>query len=69
MKFGRAIIVAVKIVLATLPLYLVGVVFLIPLISSGNPVAVIVGFLLSLLGVAINTYFILEEAEKISRET
>ena len=53
MEFGRAFIVALKIFLVSFPLYLLAVVFLTPLILSGNlPIVIMIGFLLGLLGSA-----------------
>jgi len=65
MKFSRAITVAVKIYLVSFLLYLLGI----SVSFSGNlSVAIGVGLLLALFVLVITVYFILEEAEKISKE-
>lgn len=76
MEFDRAMTVAVKIFVATFFLFLLSVIFLIPLltylilrIDINLIIATIFGFVFALFGVAVTTYFFLKEAEKISKET
>jgi len=73
MEFDRAFNVAIKIFLVDFILYLFGVVLLVPFALSGYiqliDIAIVVGAVLGLFGLAVTVYFILQETEKISRET
>lgn len=70
MEFDRALIVALKIFVVIFILYLLALVFLVPVILSGNIlITILFSLIVGLLATAVTVYFILVEAEKIAEET
>lgn len=70
MEFERALIVALKIFVVIFILYVLAIVFIVPIIMSGNLLATILfSLIVGLLATAVTVYFILAEAEKIAEET